>query len=584
LFYTFLVERGVFNSMAIPARWLVLFFVGATYFIANGIEVLPGLSKKKMRVVLLFTIAVAISFLAIGFKSMGTETLKRVMAELFAHPFLTAIPFVVVFVFIVISLYFKLRKTWIIFFIVALEVLIPNFSHFYTTKAADVFRPAFFENFLRGIKGTPLGMAPRFYSGYELSVDPEIRVNNEPLITLEQGTVVKQNFESIGSEISGLKTEFRWGRRRKTPGIINISLRDKKNNEERTVSIQRETITDAEALTINFVPIKNTLGHPIEVSISSGNSGPWTLYYSYPKDRQVDILLGGSLEICKEQECAEPKLGSLAPGTSDLAIEPIYEQANKYLDAKERLTPNIGPSKGLSTIQWAGALALKEVKKYLYDIGDQSEVPETSNYLLKTRREMVNRLGIQYFLGSYSGSNNLGSMQNIKFVQETLKNQRWLRMFENLEVRPRAEFVPSTISVQDAIAARSYMENLKSSSDPTPIENFYKDTTQFSIGTVSIESYLPTEVLLYTKNNEEGLLVLRDTYYPDWHAYVDGKETKIYPADWIFRGIIVPAGEHNIKFSYQPVKTIRAIWISLIAWIVFIAIGIIFFFKKKNRN
>ena len=128
------------------------------------------------------------------------------------------------------------------------------------------------------------------------------------------------------------------------------------------------------------------------------------------------------------------------------------------------------------------------------------------------------------------------------------------------------------------------MENLKSSSDPTPIENFYKDTTQFSIGTVSIESYLPTEVLLYTKNNEEGLLVLRDTYYPDWHAYVDGKETKIYPADWIFRGIIVPAGEHNIKFSYQPVKTIRAIWISLIAWIVFIAIGIIFFFKKKNRN
>ena len=45
-----------------------------------------------------------------------------------------------------------------------------------------------------------------------------------------------------------------------------------------------------------------------------------------------------------------------------------------------------------------------------------------------------------------------------------------------------------------------------------------------------------------------GFLVLTDSYYPTWHAAVDGVEEKIYRTDYNFRGIIIPAGKHKVEF------------------------------------
>ena len=53
---------------------------------------------------------------------------------------------------------------------------------------------------------------------------------------------------------------------------------------------------------------------------------------------------------------------------------------------------------------------------------------------------------------------------------------------------------------------------------------------------------------------ENSLLVLSDTYYPGWKAFVDGKETKIYRADYTFRGIAVSAGTHQVEFVYDPLS------------------------------
>jgi uncharacterized membrane protein YfhO len=53
---------------------------------------------------------------------------------------------------------------------------------------------------------------------------------------------------------------------------------------------------------------------------------------------------------------------------------------------------------------------------------------------------------------------------------------------------------------------------------------------------------------------ENGLLVLSDTYYPGWKAFVDGKETKIYRADYTFRAIPLNAGAHRVEFVYDPIS------------------------------
>jgi len=59
---------------------------------------------------------------------------------------------------------------------------------------------------------------------------------------------------------------------------------------------------------------------------------------------------------------------------------------------------------------------------------------------------------------------------------------------------------------------------------------------------------------LQVKAAENLLLVLSDTYYPGWKAFVDGKRTKIYRADYTFRAIPLNAGTHQVEFVYDPMS------------------------------
>jgi len=77
-------------------------------------------------------------------------------------------------------------------------------------------------------------------------------------------------------------------------------------------------------------------------------------------------------------------------------------------------------------------------------------------------------------------------------------------------------------------------------------------TTDLGIGEAKIISYTPDKVIIHTISSKKSLLFLSDTYYPGWTAYVDGKLTKIYRADFAFRTIVVPSGYHTIIFSYFP--------------------------------
>jgi uncharacterized membrane protein YfhO len=53
------------------------------------------------------------------------------------------------------------------------------------------------------------------------------------------------------------------------------------------------------------------------------------------------------------------------------------------------------------------------------------------------------------------------------------------------------------------------------------------------------------------ETDKPGLLVLSENAYPAWKALVDGKETKIYTADYIFRAISLEEGKHKIDLIYN---------------------------------
>jgi hypothetical protein len=62
----------------------------------------------------------------------------------------------------------------------------------------------------------------------------------------------------------------------------------------------------------------------------------------------------------------------------------------------------------------------------------------------------------------------------------------------------------------------------------------------------------PTRVVLQTGNERPGVLVLLDAYFPGWSATVDGNPAEIAAANYAFRGVALPAGEHEIVFEYDP--------------------------------
>jgi uncharacterized membrane protein YfhO len=45
-------------------------------------------------------------------------------------------------------------------------------------------------------------------------------------------------------------------------------------------------------------------------------------------------------------------------------------------------------------------------------------------------------------------------------------------------------------------------------------------------------------------------LLISEVYYPDWHAYLDGKEIPIYQTNYFMRGVIVPEGTHNLELKF----------------------------------
>jgi hypothetical protein len=62
----------------------------------------------------------------------------------------------------------------------------------------------------------------------------------------------------------------------------------------------------------------------------------------------------------------------------------------------------------------------------------------------------------------------------------------------------------------------------------------------------------PNELRIETQTARDRFLVLSEMWSPGWHAEIDGRDTTIYRADYLFRGLVVPAGRHTVRVYYRP--------------------------------
>ncbi len=76
-------------------------------------------------------------------------------------------------------------------------------------------------------------------------------------------------------------------------------------------------------------------------------------------------------------------------------------------------------------------------------------------------------------------------------------------------------------------------------------------------------------------------LILTDTFYSGWHAFLDGKPAKIERANVTFRAVKVPAGAHSVRFEFLPGSVFAGIALALVC-ILSVAVLSLLRLKKKN--
>ena len=82
-------------------------------------------------------------------------------------------------------------------------------------------------------------------------------------------------------------------------------------------------------------------------------------------------------------------------------------------------------------------------------------------------------------------------------------------------------------------------------------------------------------VELIAKTESPAYLVLSDVYYPGWTATIDNQPTRVYPANFAFRAVLVPPGEHRVTFTFEPALWRVGLGISVVVLLGLIGFGTI---------
>jgi uncharacterized membrane protein YfhO len=59
---------------------------------------------------------------------------------------------------------------------------------------------------------------------------------------------------------------------------------------------------------------------------------------------------------------------------------------------------------------------------------------------------------------------------------------------------------------------------------------------------------------------------MSDAYYPGWRVWVDDVETKLLRADYAFRAVAIPSGEHRVRFEFDSLLGGVGALVSAVSW------------------
>jgi len=154
------------------------------------------------------------------------------------------------------------------------------------------------------------------------------------------------------------------------------------------------------------------------------------------------------------------------------------------------------------------------------------------NHIAKGNAAVINMLNTKYVINRQGqAQQNPGAMGNSWFVNE-------INIVANADAEIAAlnGFNPATTAIVDTRFSEQIIDSL--------------DNTGASI---VLTEYKPNYLKYNSNSTKDGIVIFSEIYYyKGWNAYVDDKLTPHFRANYVLRGMQVPAGNHTVEFKFAP--------------------------------
>jgi len=260
------------------------------------------------------------------------------------------------------------------------------------------------------------------------------------------------------------------------------------------------------------------------------------------------------------------------------------------LDGREIIWPNLNVFWQLPAWDDRGAgeggLSIREIQvlknrlKASIDVGRSvGNILDISDQNLK----IFGLLNVKYFLSFNDLQNDNLSLKK-EIVSDSLPP---LKIYENLYFLPWSFGVPKVDNRQDLSEALETVlspefnplasvvvseNNLKTTDDNNQAE--FTASTKITINHSGRK-------IIDVNFSQPGWLFISQPYFSGWQAQLDGSPAKIFQADYAFSAVEIPAGKHQVIFSFEPKSYIVGKSITLIS-LLSLAIYLLFLFFYRR--
>lgn len=233
------------------------------------------------------------------------------------------------------------------------------------------------------------------------------------------------------------------------------------------------------------------------------------------------------------------------------------------------LLPNFGLFYGFDYLQDINALAKESYTEFLRYANTVE--PEKQVRLLAA-------LNVRHVI-SFKSLN----IEGLRLLRHHPEHPSWL--YETQNVVPRVYIAQNT---RLETTPHQMMQQFSTAGFNAAAEVFVdrivpiRPTEDFS-SKAEIVEYANLTVKLRAVSNGPAVLVLADTHFPGWRVYVDGKEEKLLRANYFFRGVAIPTGEHSVEFKYDPFPFKLGLFVSMITALILFLVTLILLVRARRR-